>query len=139
MPVSHLQSTVLPEPWGNLRIPGWRRHTQFSFAALRLQEKAFEKAEDEQLQLPLTEAGAGEGAQASDGDALLGDVSMDGPPSLWKQKGGIAQAFTVDEIRAYEEVLLQVEKEEELESEVEHTLQMFARKVLQSRHVFIYL
>ena len=41
-------------------------------------------------------------------DALLGDNgSMDGPPSLWKQKGGITQTFTVDEIRAYEEVLLQ--------------------------------
>ena len=71
-------------------------------------------------------------------DALLGDNgSMDGPPSLWKQKGGISQKFTIDEIRAYEEVLMQVEKEEELESEVEHTLQMFARKVMQSRHVFI--
>ena len=41
----------------------------------------------------------------------------------------------MDEIRTYEEVLLQVEKEEELESEVEHTLQMFARKVMQSRMV----
>ena len=44
-------------------------------------------------------------------------------------------APAMDEIRTYEEVLLQVEKKEELESEVEHTLQMFARKVMQSRMV----